>query len=67
MCFHEIKQIKIPSEVMTAELIHAMQQVTMATENLRKRFDQMLKTKLDAFANVVSLLITFFKKVNFFT
>ena len=52
---------------MTAELIHAMQQVTMATENLRKRFDQMLKTKLDAFANVVSLLITFFKKVNFFT
>ena len=59
--------MKIPSEVMTAELIHAMQQVTMATENLRKRFDQMLKTKLDAFANVVNLLITFFKKVNFFT
>ena len=27
----------------TEELIHEMQQVTMATENLKKRFDQMLK------------------------
>ena len=26
-----------------AELIHEMQQVTMAKENLKKRFDQMLK------------------------
>ena len=27
----------------SVELIHEMQQVTMATENLEKRFDQMLK------------------------
>ena len=31
------------SDQILAELIHEMQQVTMATENLKKRFDQMLK------------------------
>ena len=31
------------SDQTLAELIHEMQQVTMATENLKKRFDQMLK------------------------
>ena len=31
------------SDHILAELVHEMQQVTMATENLKKRFDQMLK------------------------
>ena len=31
------------SDQILAELIHEMQQVTIATENLKKRFDQMLK------------------------
>ena len=31
------------SDQILAELIHEMQQVTMATKNLKKRFDQMLK------------------------
>ena len=31
------------SDQILAELIHEMQQVTMATESLKKRFDQMLK------------------------
>ena len=31
------------SDQILAELIHEIQQVTMATENLKKRFDQMLK------------------------
>ena len=31
------------SDQILAELIHEMQQVTMATENVKKRFDQMLK------------------------
>ena len=31
------------SDQILVELIHEMQQVTMATENLKKRFDQMLK------------------------
>ena len=31
------------SDQILTELIHEMQQVTMTTENLKKRFDQMLK------------------------
>ena len=31
------------SDQILAELIHEMQQVIMATENLKKRFDEMLK------------------------
>ena len=53
------------SDQILAELIREMQQVTMATENLKKRFDQMLKLNQILSEMQAIYLINFFQKVNF--